>query len=94
LQKVFHEKSSSSLAGSQGVVCRLNVVEGWTKRNIAANFKRHLIIAAGEAPECEFSVGLAVDEGFAPESLAQPMLSEYGKLGFMLHNLWKEWRRL
>ena len=71
-----------------------NVVEGWTKRNSAADFKRHLVIAAGEAAECGFWIALAVDEGLVPKSAAQPILSEYGKLGFMIHNLWKEWRKL
>jgi four helix bundle protein len=71
-----------------------NVVEGWTKRTSAADFKRHLVIAAGEAAECGFWTGLAVDEGFVTKSAAQPILSEYGKLGFMIHNLWKEWRKL
>jgi len=71
-----------------------NVVEGWTKRSSAAEFKRHLVIAAGEAAECGFWIGLAVDEGWVPESAAKPILTEYGKLGFMIHNLWKEWRKL
>ena len=71
-----------------------NVVEGWTKRNSAAEFKRHLVIAAGEAAECGFWIGLAVDEGLVSKSAAQPILSEYGRLGFMIHNLWKEWRKL
>ena len=71
-----------------------NVVEGWTKRNSAAEFKRHLVIAAGEAAECRFWIGLAVEEGLVSKNAAQPILAEYGKLGFMIHNLWKEWRKL
>lgn len=71
-----------------------NVVEGWTKRNSAADFKRHLVIAAGEAAECGFWIGLAVDEGLVSKRAAEPILSEYGKLGFLIHNLWKEWRKL
>jgi hypothetical protein len=31
-----------------------NIVEGWAKRNSAAEFKRHLVIAAGEIAECKF----------------------------------------
>lgn len=31
-----------------------NIVEGWTKRNSAAEFRRHLIIAAGENAETCF----------------------------------------
>jgi len=71
-----------------------NIVEGWTKRNSAADFRRHLVIAAGEAAECAFWIGLAVDEGLISKSMAQPILSDYSKLGFMIHNLWKEWRKL
>jgi four helix bundle protein len=71
-----------------------NVVEGWTKRNSAADFKRHLVIAAGEAAECGFWIGLAVDEGLVSKRAAEPILNEYGKLGFLIHNLWKEWRKL
>lgn len=71
-----------------------NVVEGWTKRTSAADFKRHLVIAAGEAAECEFWIRLAVDEGLVSKNAAQPILTDYGKLGFMIHNLWKEWRKL
>jgi four helix bundle protein len=29
-----------------------NMVEGWAKRNSAADFKRHLLIASGETAEC------------------------------------------
>jgi four helix bundle protein len=47
-----------------------NVVEGWTKRNSAADFKRHLVIAAGEAAECEFWIGLIADEGFLSKDTA------------------------
>jgi four helix bundle protein len=71
-----------------------NVVEGWTKRNSPAEFKRHPVIAAGEAAECGFWIGLAVDEGFISKPTADPFLADYGKLGFMIHNLWKEWRKL
>jgi four helix bundle protein len=71
-----------------------NVVEGWAKRNSSAEFKRHLVIAAGEAAECGFWIALAVDEGFISKTTAQPFLTDYGKLGFMIHNLWKEWRKL
>src|SRR5713226_8143414 len=42
-----------------------NVVEGWAKRNSAADFKRHLVIASGELAECKFWIELAVDEGAA-----------------------------
>jgi len=70
-----------------------NIVEGWAKRNSAAEFKRHLIIAIGECAETKFWIDLAADEGFVKAIRAETMGSEYGKLGFMLHNLWKEWRK-
>jgi len=31
-----------------------NIVEGWAKRNSAAEFKRHLMIAIGECAETSF----------------------------------------
>jgi len=71
-----------------------NVVEGWAKRNSAADFKRHLVIASGEVAECKFWIELAVDEGFLKRSSSEPILKEYAKLGFMIHKLWKEWRKL
>jgi four helix bundle protein len=44
-----------------------NIVEGWAKRNSPAEFKRHLVIAAGEVAESKFWIELAKDEGFAPK---------------------------
>jgi four helix bundle protein len=70
-----------------------NIVEGWAKRNSAAEFKRHLMIAIGECAETKFWIDLASDEGFVEAKRAGTLGSEYGKLGFMLHNLWKEWRK-
>jgi four helix bundle protein len=70
-----------------------NIVEGWAKRNSAAEFKRHLIIAIGECAETKFWIDQATDEGFIETKRAGLIGSEYGKLGFMLHNLWKEWRK-
>lgn len=70
-----------------------NIVEGWAKRNSAAEFKRHLMIAIGECAETKFWIDLAADEGFVEVKRAGTLGSEYGKLGFMLHNLWKEWRK-
>jgi four helix bundle protein len=70
-----------------------NIVEGWAKRNSAAEFKRHLIIAIGECAETKFWIDLASDEVLVEAKRAGTLGSEYGKLGFMLHNLWKEWRK-
>ena len=42
-----------------------NIVEGWAKRNSAAEFKRHLLIANGEGAETRFWLDLAADEGCA-----------------------------
>ena len=71
-----------------------NIVEGWAKRNSAAEFKRHLMIAAGEVAEAQFWLDLATDEAFLSSRSSRPLQSEYSKLGFMIHNLWKEWRKL
>jgi four helix bundle protein len=71
-----------------------NIVEGWTKRNAPAEFKRHLQIAAGEAAETRFWIELTADEGIASRKVCDEPVKEYSKLGFMIHNLWKEWRKL
>ena len=70
-----------------------NIVEGWAKRNSAAEFKRHLMICIGECAETKFWIDLATDEGFVEAKRAGTLGSDYGKLGYMLHNLWKEWRK-
>jgi len=71
-----------------------NIVEGWTKRTSTAEFKRHLVIASGEAAETKFWLDLAADEGFAARNACEQLKAEYSKLGMMLHNLWKEWRKI
>ena len=71
-----------------------NIVEGWAKRNSSAEFKRHLVIASGEAAETKFWLDLAADEGIAPRSHCEQMKAEYSKLGMMIRNLWKEWRKI
>jgi four helix bundle protein len=71
-----------------------NITEGWTKRNSPMEFKRHLLIAAGETAESKFWIELGADEGFVTRFAADRLLKEYSKLGFMIHNLWKEWRKL
>jgi four helix bundle protein len=71
-----------------------NIVEGWTKRASAAEFKRHLVIASGEAAETKFWLDLAADEGLADKNGCKQLTAEYSKLGMMVHNLWKEWRKI
>ena len=71
-----------------------NIVEGWSKRSSSAEFKRHLVIASGEAAETKFWLDLAADEGIAPRDMCEKLKAEYSKLGMMLHNLWKEWRKI
>ncbi len=71
-----------------------NNVEGWAKRESAAEFKRHLQIATGECEETRFWLDLASDEGCAPKVKSEPLGAEYAKLGMMIHNLWKQWRKL
>lgn len=70
-----------------------NIVEGWAKRNSPAEFKRHLIISKGECAEVEYWLDLSRDEGLAAEVRFGALKGEYGKLGMMIHNLWKEWKK-
>lgn len=71
-----------------------NIVEGWAKRNGTAEFKRHLIIAAGEVAEMKFWLELAADESLIARKSSEGLINEYSKLGYMIHKLWKEWRKL
>ncbi|MBI3406112.1 MAG: four helix bundle protein [Acidobacteria bacterium] len=71
-----------------------NIVEGWAKRNSAAEFKRHLVIAIGECAERKHWLSLAADEEIADRKKSESLKTEYSKLGMMLHKLWKEWRKL
>lgn len=71
-----------------------DTVEGWTKRNSASEFRRHLLIAAGEGAETRFWLEWALDEDFLLRKSADLLLKEDAKLGFMIHKLWKEWRKL
>jgi four helix bundle protein len=71
-----------------------NIVEGWAKRESSAEFKRHLQIAVGECQETRFWLGLVCDEGYVPKAKTESLEGEYAKLGMMIHNLWKEWRKL
>jgi len=71
-----------------------NIVEGWAKRNSSAEFKRHLVIASGESAETKFWLDLAADEGIAAKNQCEQLKTEYSKLGMMIHNLWKEWRKI
>ena len=71
-----------------------NIVEGWAKRNSPAEFKRHLLIAAGECAETRFWLDLATDEAIAPKNRCEALKAEYSGLGMMIHNLWKHWRKL
>lgn len=71
-----------------------NIVEGWAKRSSAAELKRHLVIANGEAAETRFWLDLAADEAVADKVHCKKLNVEYSKLGMMVHNLWKEWRKI
>ena len=88
----FPARNSMSSGSSRSVAA--NIVEGWTKRSSVAEFKRHLVIASGEAAETKFWLDLAADEGLAKRESCRRLEGEYSKLGMMLHNLWKEWRKL
>ena len=78
-------------ASARSVVA--NIVEGWAKRNSPAEFKRHLMISTGECAESGLWLELAGDEGFADVQKCRAFQADYGRLGMMLHNLWKEWRK-
>jgi four helix bundle protein len=71
-----------------------NIVEAWAKRESSAEFRRHLQIAKGEREETRFWIELATDEGCLGKRECAERESEYAKLGMMIHNLWKEWRKL
>ncbi len=71
-----------------------NIVEVWARRNSSAEFKRHLLIANGECAETQLWLDLSADEGLASKNESEPLKAEYAKLGMMMHNLWKEWRKL
>ena len=71
-----------------------NIVEGWAKRHSPAEFRRHLQLAIGECEETKFWLDLTGDEGCASKDRCQQLKAEYGKLGMMFQNLWKEWRKL
>ena len=79
-------------ASSRSVVA--NIVEGWAKRHSPAGFKRHLVIAGGECAETRMWLDLSADEGLADRKECERLKVEYLKLGMMIHNLWKEWRKL
>jgi four helix bundle protein len=71
-----------------------NIVEGWTKRTSPAEFKRHLMIAKGESAETEFWLELSGDEGVAAKERCLALKAEYGRVGMMIYNLWREWKKL
>jgi four helix bundle protein len=71
-----------------------NVVEGWAKRQSSADFRRHIQIAIGERAETKFWLDLSGDEGYIQKVKVETLGAEYSKLGMMLHNLWKEWRKI
>jgi len=56
-----------------------NIAEGWAKRSSAAEFKRHLVIASGEAAETKFWLDLAADEALAPRKDCEKLKAEYSK---------------
>jgi four helix bundle protein len=97
LTKSFPRQEQYEMGRQLRASCRsvpANIVEGWVKRNSAAEFKRHLLIAAGECAETRFWLDLASDEGIADRNRCESLKIETGKLGLMIHNLWKQWRKL
>jgi hypothetical protein len=37
---------------------------------------------------------MSADEGISEKVAARQLIENYSKLGFMIHKLWKEWRKL
>jgi four helix bundle protein len=87
-----HELGRQLRASSRSVAA--NIVEGWAKRHSGAEFKRHLQISIGECEETKFWLDLAGDEGCVARERCEPVKADYARLGMLLHNLWKAWRKL
>jgi four helix bundle protein len=58
-----------------------NIVEGRAKRTSSAEFKRHLVIAAGEAAETKCWLDLAADERIAQETTLRATKGRIRKAG-------------
>jgi four helix bundle protein len=68
-----------------------NIVEGWAKRQSAAEFKRYLQVAIGSCDEVKLWLEMGKDEGYIPPELHSRFVQHYNRIGAMLASLWKRW---
>ena len=69
-----------------------NVVEGWAKRQSAAEFKRYLQVAIGSCDEVKMWLVMAKDEGYISKEDQDQLVQRYNRVGAMLASLWKNWQ--
>lgn len=69
-----------------------NIVEGWAKRNSAAEFKRYLQVAIGSCDEVKLWLEMSKDEGYASHEAIKALTDCFNRIGAMLSSLWKHWR--
>ncbi|MGA8367152.1 MAG: four helix bundle protein [Candidatus Acidiferrales bacterium] len=69
-----------------------NIVEGWAKRQSAAEFKRYLQVAIGSCDEVKLWLEMGKDEGYMAEDAFKKLGSRYNRIGAMLASLWRNWQ--
>jgi len=69
-----------------------NLVEGWAKRNSAAEFKRYLQVAIGSCDEVKLWLEMSKDEGYISNEVLQSFADRLNRIGAMLASLWRHWR--
>ena len=68
-----------------------NIVEGWAKRNSAAEFKRYLQTALGSCQETRMWLDMSRDEGYIADETHRKLAAKYESIGAKLVALWKRW---
>jgi four helix bundle protein len=71
-----------------------NIVEGWAKRSSGRRVQTPSCDCKWRGAETRFWLDLAADEAVADKVHCKKLNIEYSKLGMMVHNLWKEWRKI
>jgi len=69
-----------------------NIVEGWAKRQSAAEFKRYLQVAIGSCDEVKLWLEMGKDEGYIAEDAVKKLSGRYNRIGAMLASLWRNWQ--
>ena len=69
-----------------------NIVEGWAKRSLPAEFRRYLQVAIGSCDECKLWTDMSRDEGFLTAEESARFENEFNIVGAMLKSLWKNWK--